>query len=171
MPLLRTSGGIRWAPDPSFVRRWASDLGRTDWEPLKTEPSYANPCFLSSFLPALSVWHSCRAGLHPVFGLGPALVLISSVLYWFDPRRDTWRRDLDLMVVRAGLGTQVLISLKFCRPKGLAFFALGCALGGACYAAGRILTVRGLRWPGAFVHSGLHVFANLGNLMLLPYVL
>jgi len=34
-------------------------------------------------------------------------VLLSSVIYWVNPRRDTWRRTLDLVVVRGGMASQI----------------------------------------------------------------
>ena len=46
-------------------------------------------------------------------------------------------------------------------------YVLGVSL---CYAGGRVLTVRGHLWPGHWVHCGVHVFANLGNLLVLPLV-
>ena len=46
----------------------------------------------------------------------------------------------------------------------------GYAAGGVCYAVGRVLTVRGQRLSGAWVHTGVHVFANMGNLFLLRYL-
>ena len=46
----------------------------------------------------------------------------------------------------------------------------GYAAGGVCYAVGRVLTVRGHRLSGAWVHTGVHIFANMGNLFLLRYL-
>ena len=59
----------------------------------------------------------------------------------------------------------------YCAPRALPLLFLGYSLGGACYAVGRVLTVRGHAWPGHMVHCGVHVFANLGNLLILPYVI
>ena len=46
----------------------------------------------------------------------------------------------------------------------------GYAVGGLCYAGGRVLCVRGRPRAGHWVHCGVHIFANLGNLLILPYV-
>jgi len=80
------------------------------------------------------------------------------------------RRTLDLVVVRGGMASHVLIGCCFCRPRGVLLLLAGYAAGGICYAAGRVLTVRGQRLGGAWVHTGVHLFANLGNLFLLRYV-
>ena len=107
-------------------------------------------------------------GQWPTFGLGPLLVLLSSLVYWRDPQRETWRRTLDLLVVRTGLAAQVLLAARRCRPGWAPRLLCGYALGVLCYAAGRVLTVRERRWAGAWVHTGVHVFANLGNVLILP---
>ena len=156
----------RHAP-PALVASWAGDLQRDDWLPLQTTPRWANPCFFTSWITSVSVQQAVALEQWPTFGLGPACVLLSSLLYWHDPRRETWRRTLDLTVVRVGMASHVLLALLRCRPAGVCALLTGYALGGLCYAVGRVLTVRGHRWPGAVVHCGVHLFANLGNLALL----
>ena len=59
----------------------------------------------------------------------------------------------------------------YCGPKALPRILGGYAVGGACYAAGRILCVRGRVYAGHLTHCGVHVFANLGNLVILPFAL
>ena len=158
-------------PVGESVRRWLDDLSRDDWVPLQTEPSFANPCFATSFLMGLSVQHAARHGLFLTFGLAPALVLVSSVLYWWNPQRSTWRRVVDLAVVRVSMAAHVSLAFRFCRIQGACLLLIGLTACGFCYATGRILTVRGRRWSGAWAHTGVHLFANLGNLMLLPYAI
>ena len=123
-----------------------------------------------SIITAASVRQATLAGLWPLFGLGPLLVLLSSIIYWINPKRETWRRTLDLLVVRAGLASHVGLALRYSRPQGAISLLAGYAAGGACYAVGRVLTVRERRLQGALVHTGVHVFANLGNLLLLRFV-
>ena len=146
------------------------DLRRDDWQPLQTDPAWRNPCLLTSLLTAVSVQQAVAFDVWPLFGLGPLLVLLSSIIYWSNPQRDTWRRTLDLVVVRGGMASQILIGCCFCRPLGVVLLLAGYAAGGVCYAAGRVLTVREQRVRGAWVHTGVHVFANLGNLLLLRFV-
>ena len=76
-----------------------------------------------------------------------------------------------MTTVRIGLAAQVVLAITYCSPRHVALpkLALGYALGMLCYAGGRILTVRGRLWAGACVHCGVHLFANLGNLLILPY--
>jgi len=170
---LRASGIVSLSRGgPTFCADLLSDLQRTDWQPLKPERSpFLNPCFLSSFLTGGSVVASMQRGLFFPFGVGPLLVLLSSILYWSNPVKESWRRAVDVRTVRIGLAAQVLLAARYCSPASVALpqLAMGYALGMTCYAGGRILTVRGRLWPGALVHCGVHVFANAGNLLILPY--
>ena len=152
--------------------RALADLRRTDWQPLRTERSpWRNPCLLSSLLTGASVVAAARRGLFVPFGVGPLCVLVSSILYWHDPVKDSLRRAIDVKTVRIGLAAQVVLAATFCSPRQVALpkLGLGYMLGMLCYAGGRILTVRGRLWAGACVHCGVHLFANLGNLLILPY--
>ena len=105
------------------------------------------------------------------FGVGPLLVLCSSIVYWANPVKSSVRRAVDLVTVRTGLACQVVLAALCTTRPALALpkLAAGYALGMACYAIGRVLTVRKRYWAGAWIHTGVHVFANLGNLLILPY--
>ena len=56
------------------LERIRSDLGSDDWQPLQTDPTWRNPCLLTSLITAISVQQSVAAGVWPLFGLGPLLV-------------------------------------------------------------------------------------------------
>lgn len=77
------------------------------------------------------------------------------------------------MTVRVGMAIQVLIAAQCCRPRWLSLAKLlgGYSIGGMCYALGRVLCVRGAVLAGHCVHCGVHVFANLGNLLILPHAI
>ena len=157
----------------SCVAGLVADLSSDDWQPLRPWPRYpwCNPCFASSFLTWLSVWAAWRHGLFVPFGIGPLLVLLSSIAYWQDPRKESRRRVVDLITVRTGLAVQVALTAICCKPAAAALWRLllGYALGAFCYAAGRVLVVRGFAWTGHCVHCGVHIFANLGNLLVLSF--
>lgn len=80
--MLASDGGRRSRGLSSEWRRLLSDLGSDEWQPLQTTAAWRNPCFVSSFLTAVSVWASAAKGLFVPFGVGPLLVLLSSILYW-----------------------------------------------------------------------------------------
>ena len=159
-----------------MFKRSLRDLQRSDWEPLSTSPRWCNPCFFTSTFTAVSVWRAANLGLFPIFGLGPLLVLLSSLLHWTHPLRTSWRRSVDLATTRIGMSSQVLLALLHWQSgllpgKGVAALLVGYAAAVPCYAAGRVLTVQGRRVLGAWVHGGLHLFSNLGNLFMLGMVL
>lgn len=173
------SGGVMMASSgtgPLTQLRRASqqavaDLNSDSWEPWRPPNRWRNPCFLSSFLTALSVGDAARRGLFRPFGVGPLLVLLSSVLYWHKPVKESVRRTIDLTTVRWGMAAQVLLAWRYCEPRALPLLLSGYAVGGACYAAGRIQCVRGRVLAGHLTHCGVHVFANLGNLLILPFAI
>ena len=158
------------------LQRVLQDLNSDDWEPLRPRVgAWAQPCFFSSFLTAFSVSEAIRRGLFVPFGVGPFLVLCSSLLYWHNPVKESPRRQLDLVTVRLGLAMQVLLTMRYCHLVALPRLLFGYLLGAACYAAGRVLTVRGELWAGHTVHCGVHVcdwvsILHLGHATLLRLV-
>ena len=52
-------------------------------------------------------------------------------------------RLCSVATVRIGLAVQALLACLYCAPRALPLLFLGYSLGGACYAVGRVLTVRG----------------------------
>ena len=165
----RSPRASRASPPAMAMQALLSDLRSDDWEPLQTPVRWCNPCFFSSALTLLSVVAACRRGAF-VFAAGPCLVLASSLIYWRDPVKQSSRRAVDLAVVRMGLAWQVLLAARFCSSGWMPRLLSGYAVGALCYAVGRVLTVRKHRWAGAYVHCGVHFFANLGNLLILPFV-
>ena len=155
-----------------FARSCREDLGSAEWQPLRTQPCWRNPNFFTCMLTGGSVQQAVSRGLFPLLGLGPLLVLLSSLTYWHNPLKSTWRRTLDVSTVRLGMTSQVLLALLLCARGRLPVAGPLLLLGGyaaaiPCYAAGRVLTVRGQRLRGAWVHGGLHLFSNLGNVLML----
>ena len=103
-------------------------------------------------------------------------MLVSSLIHWCDPRRDSWRRALDVVTVRTGMTAQWLIAIRECALGRLPLSGVGLLMAGyslalPCYAVGRVLTVRRQKLAGNVVHGGLHIFANAGNLLMLRLVI
>ena len=91
----------------------------------------------------------------------------TTLLHWRPARSGLALTSNELKV---GMAVQVLLAWRYCSGRALPLILAGYTAGGACYACGRILTVRGAVLAGHRVHCGVHVFANLGNLLILPYV-
>jgi hypothetical protein len=159
----------------ALFERAARDLRRDDWQPLETSPAWLNPCFFTCTITAASVVQAWHLGLFPVFGIGPLCVLLSSLAHWSKPLRNSRRRTADLVTTRIGMSSQVLLAVLYCYrglipTTGVAVLLAGYAAALPCYAVGRVLTVRGHRLLGAWVHGGLHLFSNIGNLVMLSMV-
>ena len=63
--------------------------------------------------PPSAVFAAAGRGCFVPFGVGPLLVLLSSVAYWANPVKASVRRKVDLVVVRTGLACQVALA-AFC---------------------------------------------------------
>ena len=93
------------------LRAWnafVDDLNNDDWQFYAAEPAWLSPCFFTCMATALSVRAAAVQGLFWTYGWGPLLVLVSSLIHWWDPRRDSWRRTLDVVTVRTGMTAQWL---------------------------------------------------------------
>lgn len=186
------------------VDSFKADLDSDDWDYYQSARPWTHPNFFTCMITALSVQQALALGLFQTFGIGPLLVLSSSVVHWANPQRDSWRRALDVATVRLGMSSQVLIASLQCYQHHLPILGVGLLLAGyglalPCYvrraspptqrprlpraerstaagsrprsqAVGRILSVRGQPLRGAWVHGGLHLFSNVGNLLMLRLV-
>jgi len=99
----------------------------------------------------------------------PVSVFTTSILYWKDPVRDSWRRTLDITVVTAGLTYNSYYAFKIVRntsPKHFAYYTALIAASGGCYIAGVLLMDRGCIWPATYAHASIHLIANIANMVL-----
>jgi len=128
-------------------------------------PRRLHPCFLASFCCGPSVIRALSLR-RPLFAFAPLIVLFTSMAHWIDPRKESTARRVDVWCVRLGLAFQVVLGVLLV-PRGLPGLALGYTLGMACYMGGRVLTVRGHKLLGAWVHVGVNLFANMGNVLML----
>ena len=161
-------------PVPAWTA-FVDDLNSDEWQFYAANPTWLSPCFFTCMATALSVRAAHSLGLFWTYGWGPLLVLLSSLIHWCDPRRDSWRRGLDIWTVRTGMTGQWLIAIRECAHgrlplAGVGLLMLGYSLALPCYAIGRVLTVRRKNLAGSVVHGGLHIFSNAGNLLMLRLV-
>jgi hypothetical protein len=97
----------------------------------------------------------------------PSSVFVTSLLYWRNPIRNSWRRTLDMAVVFSGVTYQTYYAFRHIRntPAIATYSAL---IGGsaACYGVSNYLMARGLIWPATYAHASIHLVANIANLVL-----
>ena len=97
----------------------------------------------------------------------PASVWATSLLYWRNPVRDSWRRTLDMAVVFSGVTYQTYYAFRHIRDtQAIATYSalIGCSA--ACYGLGHYFMGRGLLWPATYAHASIHLVANVANVVL-----
>ena len=119
-----------------------------------------------------AAWLSLGASGHalciqqPGFVVVPACVLCTSLNYWRNPVRTSWRRTVDISVVWGCLCYQNAIAYYMKRQQYQRVY-FGCiAVSGACYALGHLLMALNMPRASAYAHAGIHVVANVGNIVL-----
>ena len=97
----------------------------------------------------------------------PASVWLTSLIYWRNPVRNSWRRTLDMAVVFSGVTYQTYYAFRYIRdtPAIAKYSALiGCSA--ACYGLSQYFMGRGLLWPATYAHASIHLVANVANVVL-----
>jgi hypothetical protein len=110
---------------------------------------------------------SQRATTH--LALVPASVFATSLLYWRNPVRDSWRRTLDMSVVFSGVTYQTYYAFKHIHGMsssaiGIYTALIGCSA--ACYGLSQYLLNRGHIWPATYAHASIHLVANVATFVL-----
>jgi hypothetical protein len=102
------------------------------------------------------------------FAIVPAAVFTTSLIYWRNPVRNSWRRTLDIAVVFSGMTYQTYYAYTHTHTH------IYTALIGAstvCYAISNYLMTRGHMWPATLAHAAIHIIANVANLVLYESVI
>jgi hypothetical protein len=116
----------------------------------------------------LSIPSAIYAYSHPTtthFAPIPAAVFATSLLYWRNPLRDSWRRKLDIIVVSAGLTHHMYYALYHPTPHTPTYLALiGVSM--MSYTISQYYSDRQQYWPAAYAHAMIHLVANIANFVL-----
>lgn len=121
----------------------------------------------------LSFLSSIYALTHPdtvYIAIVPAAVLTTSLNYWRDPVRDSWRRTIDIYVVYSGIGTICtytyfyLDNTKSEYHKHAFFYLIFTSF--MCYIVSGYYLKRNQLWPATYAHACIHIFANIANIVL-----
>jgi hypothetical protein len=97
----------------------------------------------------------------------PASVFATSIFYWRNPIRNSWRRKLDITVVLSGLSYQsyhvyTQYSAPFVRKSYTALIGM-CA---SCYLLSGYFMKRRQVWRATYAHASIHIVANLANIVV-----
>jgi hypothetical protein len=131
--------------------------------------SHADFIWCCAWLSVLSAIYAATAASAATTHLAvvPASVWATSLLYWRNPVRDSWRRTLDMAVVFSGVTYQTYYAFRHIRDtQAIATYSalIGCSA--ACYGIGHYFMGRGLLWPATYAHASIHLVANVANVVL-----
>jgi len=98
----------------------------------------------------------------------PACVWATSLLYWRNPVRNSWRRTLDMAVVFSGVTYQTYYAFRHIHGMSSAIATYSALIGcsAACYGLSQYFMRRGLLWPATYAHASIHLVANVANFVL-----
>lgn len=121
----------------------------------------------------LSFLSSIYALTHPdtvYIAIVPAAVFTTSLNYWRDPLRDSWRRTIDIYVVYSGIGAICLYAYYYLdNTKSVthkhAFFYL-ILTSFMCYIVSEYYLKRNKIWTATYAHACIHIIANIANIVL-----
>ena len=127
--------------------------------------SHANVIWWAAWL---SLGASCHALYiqQPGFAFVPAFVLFTSLNYWRNPVRTSWRRTIDMSAVLISLcyQTRLAYNMPDALYRDLYFNCI--ATSSALYALGYLFMALNMPRTSAYAHAGIHVVANMGNIAL-----
>jgi hypothetical protein len=116
----------------------------------------------------LSVPSAIYAAATTHLAVVPASVFATSLLYWRNPVRDSWRRTLDMAVVFSGVTYQTYYAFRHIHSMssaiGIYTALIGCSA--ACYGLSQYFMGRHLLWPATYAHASIHLVANVANFVL-----
>lgn len=99
---------------------------------------------------------------HYSLSMVPGSVLLTSLNYWRLPN-SSFRKYLDMSVVGLSLSYQLFRSIGAQRAS-LHYLLMAVSL--ACYPVGIFFYNIGDYWTSTYIHSALHIIANISNMTL-----
>lgn len=116
--------------------------------------------YKTSFFSLISVFASLF--LKNIFvSLVPSSVFLSSIYYWKKPDYSI-RRYIDMLCVKFSLGYYLYIAYRY-QVYSYIFYMLSLPI--TSYCIGKHYYNKD-NWKSTYFHSGVHIFANIGNIYL-----
>lgn len=119
-----------------------------------------------------SAWFSLLATMHAAhlqqsdLAVVPACVLITSLNYWRNPIRNSWRRSIDIgtVVIGCTYNSACAFSIKDSHYGKIYFNCITASF--LFYALGHLFMALNMPRTAAYAHASIHVVANAGNIAL-----
>lgn len=133
---------------------------------LVIEQTHANVIWRAAWLSLVASLHAVVCIQQPRLAIVPACVLFTSLNYWRNPVRDSWRRSIDIATVLIGLGYQTALAHNMKDMHHQRIYHTCIAMSSACYAGGHLFMMLNMPRAAAYAHASIHVVANIGNIAL-----
>ena len=119
-----------------------------------------------------AAWFSLAATMHAVhtqqseLAIVPACVLFTSLNYWRNPVRTSWRRSIDIGTVLIGCAynSACAFSIKDSQYGKIYFNCV--AASSLFYAMGHLFMALNMPRTAAYAHASIHLLATAGNIAL-----
>jgi cation transport ATPase len=119
-----------------------------------------------------AAWFSLAASMHAVhiqqseLAIVPACVLFTSLNYWRNPLRNSWRRSIDIGTVLIGCAYNSALAYSMTDSHHRRTYFNCVAASSLFYTMGHLLMTINMPRTAAYAHAGIHVVANVGNIAL-----
>lgn len=139
-----------------------------DYNGLTLPPHQSYYIWISAWTSIPSFLYARYTG-HNELSIVPLSVYISSMIYWHNPIKYSWRRYLDMTVVLSGLGYQVYSSRN---SKNLMYYYPVLFLGMTCFPLSTYVRKKypdvhiGPIWGTTLLHCMVHIIGNIANIIL-----
>ena len=90
-------------------------------------------------------------------------VFITSIIYWTEPRYNSWQRNLDVCCVHLGLVYQLVKAYNSTYGKQYYIFTFIAIM---FYLLGIYYEKKNFFWRSTYSHCLLHIFGNIANIIL-----
>ena len=93
----------------------------------------------------------------------PFGVFLTSIIYWYNPNSDSWRKTLDVTYVKFALFYNIIRAYN---SEYYVLYYIILFIGLCFYPLGIYLYNKQMYWESTYAHSMVHIIANISNFIL-----
>ena len=127
--------------------------------------THADVIWRAAWLSMFAIYHAAYHN-QTMFALMSSGVMFTSLNYWRNPVRNSWRRYIDMGYVYIGLIYQLFMAYNMNESYYLRMY-YNCTIASAlCYVMGYLLMWSNMPRASVYSHAGIHVISNVGIIAL-----
>jgi hypothetical protein len=127
--------------------------------------SHANIIWRAAWLSLISILHATYYS-QTSFAVMSAGVTFTSLNYWRNPVRNSWRRYIDIGYVNLGLAYQLVLAYNMTDSYYRQLYYKCTMTSAMCYVIGYLLMWSNMPRASVYAHAAIHVVSNLGIIAL-----